>query len=108
MAEISPEEEPPLPPSLKFLRRLVTVLTAVMIIGLITVVGLLVIMTGQNRRPILVHPDVFGTPIHVGTVGYSVINGYTVLVGDDGVIRVFASDTRDQVGELDTNALPVD
>ena len=37
-----PIPEPELPPSLRFLKRLVTVLTITMILGVITVVGLLV------------------------------------------------------------------
>ena len=37
-----PLPEPELPPSLRFLKRLVTVLTITMILGVITVVGLLV------------------------------------------------------------------
>lgn len=108
MSNDIPEEDGPLPPNLTLLRRLVTVLTVVMIGGVITVVFLLVIMAGQVRRPVLVHPDVFTFPLDVETVGYSVLNGYTILVGDDGVIRVYASDTREQVGELDTSALPAE
>lgn len=38
----TPLDEPELPPSLRFLKRLVTVLTITMIAGVITVVGLLV------------------------------------------------------------------
>ncbi len=102
MADDSPENEP-LPPQLRFLRVLVTILTGVMILGVVTVILLLVIRLSDNRGPVLVHPDVFEFPLGVETVGYSVINGYTVLVGDDGVIRVYASDTRELVEELDLN-----
>lgn len=100
MADEFPEGDGPLPPNLRFLRVLVTVLTAVMILGVLTVVLLLVIRLNDFSRPILVHPDVFTIPAEVGTVGYSVINGYTVIIGDDGVIRVFSSDTRELVDEL--------
>ncbi|MBL4627201.1 MAG: hypothetical protein JKY00_04055 [Roseicyclus sp.] len=100
MADEPPESDSPLPPNLRFLRRLVTVLTTVMIVGVITIVVLLVIRLSDNARPILVHPGVFDTPEAVETVGYSVIDGYTVLVGDDGVIRVFTSNTRELVQEI--------
>ncbi|WP_341862306.1 DUF6476 family protein [Gymnodinialimonas sp. 57CJ19] len=101
MAEDFPEEDGPLPPNLRFLRMLVTVLTAVMILGVITIVALLVIRLGDNGQPILVHPEVFDIPEGVNTLGYSVVDGYTVIVGDDQVIRVFASDTRELVEQLD-------
>lgn len=101
MAEDFPEEDGPLPPNLRFLRMLVTVLTAVMILGVITIVALLVIRLGDHGQPILVHPEVFDIPEGVNTLGYSVVDGYTVIVGDDQVIRVFASDTRELVNQLD-------
>ncbi|ABD56319.1 DUF6476 family protein [Jannaschia sp. CCS1] len=100
MGDNFPEDDGPLPPNLRFLRILVTVLTGVMILGVLTIVLLLVIRLNDTQRPILVHPEVFAIPAGVGTVGYSVINGYTVIIGDDGIIRVFASDTRDLVDEV--------
>ncbi|GAB5448235.1 DUF6476 family protein [Gymnodinialimonas sp.] len=100
MADDIPEGDGPLPPNLRFLRVLVTVLTGVMILGVLTVILLLVIRLNDVRGPVLVHPDVFEIPPGVGTVGYSVINGYTVIIGDDGIIRVFASDTQDLVEEM--------
>ena len=88
-----------LPPSLRYLKVLVTVLTAIMIFGVLTIIALLVIRLNDNGRPILVHPELFDLPAGVGTVGYSVVNDYTVLIGDDGVIRVFSSDTRALIEE---------
>lgn len=100
MGEDLSEDDGPLPPNLRFLRILVTVLTAVMILGVITIVMLLVIRLSDTGTAILVHPEVFAVPEGVGTVGYSVIDGYTVIVGDDRVIRVFTSDTRELVQEM--------
>lgn len=100
MADNFPEDNGPLPPNLRFLRVLVTVLTAVMILGVLTIVLLLVIRLNDTRAPVLVHPEVFAIPAGVNTVGYSVIDGYTVIIGDDGVIRVFTSDTRELVDEM--------
>ncbi|OAN72668.1 hypothetical protein A8B78_19495 [Jannaschia sp. EhC01] len=103
MADEIPEGDGPLPPNLRFLRVLVTVLTAVMILGVLTVILLLVIRLNDIRGPILVHPEVFSIPAGVNTVGYSVVDGYTVIIGDDGIIRVFASDTQELVQQLDLN-----
>ncbi|WP_224815836.1 DUF6476 family protein [Hasllibacter sp. MH4015] len=103
MADPAQEEDLPLPASLRFLKNLVTVLTGVMILGMVAVIVLLVVFLNQDRRPVLVHPDVFDIPAGVETVGYSVVNGYTIVIGDDGIIRVFASDTRNLVDEMDLN-----
>jgi hypothetical protein len=103
MTEPVDEQEPPLPPSLRFLKTLVTVLMVAMIAGVAAIVFLLFTIAGQEREPVLVHPEVFAIPEGVNTLGYSVVDGYTVIVGDDGVIRVFASDTRALVEELDLN-----
>lgn len=103
MSDEFPEGDGPLPPNLRFLRVLVTVLTAVMILGVITIVALLVIRLGDTAPPILVHPEVFDIPEGVGTVGYSIVDGYTVIIGDDGMIRVYSSDTQELVDTLDLN-----
>lgn len=100
MGENFPEDDAPLPPNLRFLRVLVTVLTAVMILGVITIVVLLVIRLSDVSAPVFVHPDAFAVPEGVGLVGYSVVNGHVVLVGDDGVIRVFSNDTQVLVEEI--------
>jgi hypothetical protein len=83
-----------LPPHLKRLRLLVTVLTVTMIAGVITITALLVIRLGTERPVVLVNPDDFALPKGVGAVGISVIDGRTVIVGDDGVIRVYDSENR--------------
>ena len=77
------------PRDLRFLKTLVTVLTAVMIAGVITIVALLVIRLNAETRAVLVHPEVYALPAGVGTLGYSLHDGRAILVGDDGVIRVF-------------------
>ena len=98
-----PEEKPAaLPPDLRFLRVLVTVLTAAMILGVITIVFLLVIRLNAETAPILVHPEMFEIPEGVGTIGFSVVNGQTIIIGDDAVIRVFDSETRTLLQEIST------
>jgi hypothetical protein len=102
MADDLPEETGPLPADLRFLKGLVTVLTAVMILGVIAIVALLVIRLNGAPRPVMLDPAGFAVPDGVGTVGYSVVDGLTVLVGDDGVIRVYDSDSRALVQEFVT------
>jgi uncharacterized integral membrane protein len=90
----------PLPNALRFLKGLVSVLTAVMILGVITIVTLLVIRLNDTPAPLHVAPGDFVLPDGVGAVGISVIDGYSVIVGDDGLIRVFDSQTRRQLREF--------
>ena len=97
-----PDAELPdaLPASLRWLKGLVTVLTAVMIIGVLTIVALLVIRLNATSVPVLVAPGDFTLPAGVGAVGISVIDGQSVIVGDDGVIRIYDSETRTLVQEF--------
>ncbi|WP_438976340.1 DUF6476 family protein [Roseicyclus sp.] len=97
-----PDAELPdaLPASLRWLKVLVTVLTAVMIIGVITIVALLVIRLNATSAPVFVAPGDFTLPAGVGAVGISVIDGQSVIVGDDGVIRIYDSATRTLVQEF--------
>ena len=97
-----PDAELPetLPASLRFLKGLVTVLTAVMILGVLTVVALLVIRLNAGSAPLLVAPGNFTLPDGVGAVGISAIDGFSVIVGDDGVIRVYDSETFAPVQEF--------
>lgn len=83
-----------LPANLRFLKTLVTVLTAVMILGVIAIVALLVIRLNADPAPILIAPGDFALPPGVGVVGLSVIDGQSVIVGDDGVIRVYDGESR--------------
>ena len=87
-------------PELKFLKTLVTVLAGTMIVGLIAVIALLVIRLNATSVPVLVAPGDFTLPAGVGAVGISVIDGQSVIVGDDGVIRVYDSQTRTLVQEF--------
>jgi hypothetical protein len=43
---------------------------------------------------VTVAPGDFEIPDGVGVVGFSVVDGLTVIVGDDGVIRVYDSESR--------------
>jgi hypothetical protein len=89
-----------LPRDLRFLKGLVTVLTVVMIGGVIAIVTLLVIRLNAGTAPVLVDPGMFAVPEGVGVVGIAVVDGRTVIVGDDGTIRVHDSESREIVGEF--------
>ena len=96
-----PEDETvELPRELRFLKTLVTVLTAVMILGLITIVVLLVIRLNGDARPILVHPELFALPAGAETLGYNLVGNSVVILTDDGMIRVFDATSRALLQEL--------
>jgi len=89
-----------LPPQLRWLKRLVTVLTVTMIAGVLAITALLVMRLNSETAPVVIAPGDFVLPDGVGLVGFSVIDGRTVVVGDDGVIRVYDSATRALVQDL--------
>jgi uncharacterized integral membrane protein len=89
-----------LPPQLRWLKRLVTVLTVTMIAGVLAITALLVIRLNADTAPVVIAPGDFALPDGVGLVGFSVIQGRTVVVGDDAVIRVYDSDSRALLQEI--------
>jgi hypothetical protein len=89
-----------LPPQLRWLKRLVTVLTVTMIAGVLAITALLVIRLNAESAPVVIAPGDFALPEGVGLVGFSVIQGRTVVVGDDAVIRVYDSDSRALLQEI--------
>ncbi len=81
-----PSENLPEPPNLRFLRRLVTALTAVMIGGLLVITGLLVIRFSQSGPTLpdqIILPD--GTTAQAFTQG----NGWYAVVTTGNQILVF-------------------
>jgi hypothetical protein len=98
----APEDEDgaALPRDLRFLKVLVTVLTVAMIGGVITISALLVIRLNAGGA-VVVDPGQFTVPAGVNVLGFSVVDGRTVIVGDDGVIRVYDSDSREILREID-------
>jgi uncharacterized integral membrane protein len=83
-----------LPPQLRWLKRLVTVLTVTMIGGVLAITALLVIRLNAESAPVVIAPGDFTLPEGVGIVGFSVTHGRTVIVGSDGMIRVYDSESR--------------
>ncbi len=90
----TPLDEPELPPSLRLLKRLVTVLTLTMIFGVITVVGLLVTrMPNMNGQPDL--PASLTLPDGAVAAAVTVGTGWIGVVTTDNRFLVF-----DTLGQL--------
>ena len=85
--------EPELPPSLRFLKHLVTVLTVTMIVGVITVVALLV-----TRLPALISGPAVpqGLTLPAGTKAAAITfgTGWTAVVTTTDHILIFHADGK--------------
>lgn len=89
----APEEAVELPASLKFLRVLVTVLTGVMILGLVVVISLLVIRLGE--KPVAM-PEAITIPDGQSVSAFTRGDGWYAVVtnGDEGEqILIFDADS---------------
>ena len=75
-----------LPPGLRFLRQLVTVLTVVMIIGVVLIVALLVI---RLNRPALAIPDQITLPAGTVAASYTQTQDWFAVVTDENKILIF-------------------
>ena len=91
---------PPEPANLRLLRRLVTVLTLVMIGGVIAVVTLLVIAMSGDRAPALVAPADLALPDGVAITGYALWQDRAIVVTADGRILVFDAETGGQIDAI--------
>lgn len=85
-APMQPEE----PANLKFLRRLVTILTGTMIVGVVVIIGLLVMRINGNPAPTALSPDLpaditlpEGTRATAFTMGNT---WYAVVTADDKIL----------------------
>jgi len=89
MDDLSSEPEAPQePPNLTLLRRLVTALTAVMIVGLVVVVGLIVMRFSQDRSgPPL--PDTLELPDGAEASAVTAGDGWYAVVTKDNRILIF-------------------
>lgn len=84
---------PPEPRNLRFLRLLVTVLTAVMILGITVVVGVLILRLSTPPRPTL--PENVTLPAGVRADAVTFGAGWYAVVTDDDRILVFDSASGD-------------
>lgn len=82
----SPSENLPEPPNLRFLRRLVTLLTVVMIGGLLVIVTLLVIRFSQTAPPL---PDEIVLPDGATPTAFTQGDSWYAVVTTDNRILIF-------------------
>ena len=75
-----------LPPGLRFLRQLVTVLTVVMIVGVVLIAALLVIRLNQ---PALAIPDQVNLPAGTVALSYTQTQDWFAVVTDENKILIF-------------------
>ena len=75
-----------LPPGLRFLRQLVTVLTVVMIVGVVLIAALLVIRFNQ---PSLAIPDQITLPAGTVAVSYTQTQDWFAVVTNENKILIF-------------------
>ena len=76
------------PATLKFLARLVTVLTATMIVGLIVITGLLVTRLGREPAPVAL-PEVISLPDGARATAVTRGAGWYAVVTDDDRILIY-------------------
>lgn len=75
-----------LPPQLRFLRRLVTVLTVVMIAGFLVLIAALVIRLNADPLPL---PDRIALPEGVSAVAFTQGTDWFAVVTDDDRILIY-------------------
>ena len=80
-----------LPPSLRLLKGLVIVLMITMIVGVITVVGLLVTRMPKVSAPIVV-PDGLALPAGTKAMAVTMAESWIAVVTDDNRILIFGRD----------------
>ena len=82
----SPDIEPELPPSLRLLKRLVTTLTVVMILGFLVLIAALVIRLNAAPLPL---PDQISLPDGVNAVAFTQGTDWFAVVTDADTILIY-------------------
>ena len=86
----TPVQEFELPPSLRFLRQLVTVLTGVMIVGVVMIIALLVIRLNADPAPAL--PASITLPDGSTPVAFTQTANWYAIVTSDNKILIYTLD----------------
>ncbi|MFP7571271.1 DUF6476 family protein [Marivita sp. S2033] len=87
--ENAPEDQITEPASLRFLRRLVTVLTVTMIAGVILITSLIVIRYNQSAAPL---PDSIALPDGTTATAFTQARNWYAVVTEGDQILIFARD----------------
>ena len=85
----TPEDQIKEPANLRFLRRLVTVLTVTMIAGVILITALIVIRYNQSAAPL---PDTITLPDGATATAFTQARNWYAVVTDDDRILIFSRD----------------
>lgn len=99
----SPPEDGPEPANLRFLRRLVTVLTATMIVGLIAIFVVLVIRLQDSPPP---WPELTALPENLSILSVSRTVDHLVVVTADQEILILSPDGKVLLRTLQINQNP--
>lgn len=83
----TPIEEFELPPSLRFLRQLVTVLTGVMIVGVVLIIALLVIRLNSDTTVTL--PDTITLPDGSAPIAFTQTPSWYAVVTSSDTILIY-------------------
>jgi hypothetical protein len=97
-----PAEEPA---NLKFLRRLVTTLTATMIVGLVVMITLVVIRLNTSA-PDLALPDYITLPDGTRATAFTQAPNWYAVVTDDDKILIFDRDSGELTQEIPVSSRP--
>ena len=97
-----PAEEPA---NLKFLRRLVTTLTATMIVGLVVMIALVVIRLNPSA-PDIALPEYIELPDGTRTTAFTQAPNWYAVVTDDNRILIFDRDSGELTQEVSINSRP--
>ncbi|MEP3345594.1 MAG: DUF6476 family protein [Litoreibacter sp.] len=97
-----PAEEPA---NLKFLRRLVTTLTATMIVGLVVMITLVVIRLNAGAPDIAI-PDYITLPDGTETTAFTQAPTWYAVVTSDNRILIFDRDSGELTQEIKVNSRP--
>lgn len=89
-----PDDQGPEPANLKFLRILVTVLTATMIIGIAAVITLMVLRLNQTPSSWAPQVETLTLPSGVTPAAVTYIQNRTLILGDDDNLYIFEGDAQ--------------
>ncbi|MFT3689078.1 DUF6476 family protein [Paenirhodobacter sp.] len=90
MPDMTPSDPAPLP-EVRFLKMLVTALAVTMILGLVTIVGLLVTRL-RTAPPLPVLPEVIRLPEGARVEALTFARGHTVVVTTAGEVLIYRAD----------------
>ncbi len=83
MPDLDSPDTQPLPPEVRFVKRLVIVLTSVMIVGIVIIVGLLALRLSAPPAPLTL-PDQLALPDGVTPAAVTLARDWVLVLSEDG------------------------